>query len=218
MSEELNKLDLFIKVMKMTTAEDGPALIAIRKANAMLKAEGWDWDRLLRGKVKIIQDPFGAVSAPAPTAKPAFRSTPQPPPPPTPAPDPFAGMGKPQPPPPKEGDIRINASTGVKEVFKSGYWQTWRAPAPPPPKQAPAGPLHFRRASNGEWAIASYMRLDNATIGQQVTVERRDGSKPVETVGPFIEQEANGYYLYKIAKASKYRRRHADQTSVNDVI
>lgn len=74
MAEDLPKLDLLIKVMKMTGAEDAVALVAIRKANTMLAAEGWDWERVLRGKVKIIQDPFNSVKAP-----PVHTSPPPPP-------------------------------------------------------------------------------------------------------------------------------------------
>lgn len=221
MTEDLNKLDLFIKVMKMTTAEDGPALIAIRKANKMLADEGWDWDKLLRGKVKVIQDPFSngsRTSAPAPAPKAAPRSAPPPPPQPTPAPNPFGGMGKPKAPPPKHGDIRINPGTGVKEVFDSWKgWQTWIAPAaPPPPKQAPAGPLHFRKATSGEWAIASHIRIDGS-IGSGMTIERRDGSKTNEVLGPYIEQAPSGHYLYKIAKSSKWKAKFADTPNVNDI-
>lgn len=95
MAEELNKLELLIKVMKMTTAtEDTVSLVALRKANAMLKAEGWDWDRLLRGKVKVISDPFGPSAVKAPPmdfGRPTASSTPpRPQPAPRPQPQPQA--------------------------------------------------------------------------------------------------------------------------------
>lgn len=61
---------LLIKMMKMTTAEDNIALVAIRKANEVLKREGWDWEALLRSKVTIIGDPFAGIDRPAAPKKP----------------------------------------------------------------------------------------------------------------------------------------------------
>lgn len=84
MSEDLNKLDLLIKIMGMTTSDNDPtALVALRKAQALLKAEGWDWERLLRSKIKVVENPFSKVTAPK--ARPANFTQP---PPPQPAPPP----------------------------------------------------------------------------------------------------------------------------------
>lgn len=57
-----NSLDLLIKMLKMTTVkEDTVAIVALRKAEAQMAKLGWDWDSLLRGKVKVIEDPFAAM-------------------------------------------------------------------------------------------------------------------------------------------------------------
>ena len=58
-------LELLIKLMKMTDAEDNIALIAIRKANGHLSKLGADWESLLRGKVRVIADPFANINIPA---------------------------------------------------------------------------------------------------------------------------------------------------------
>lgn len=99
-------LDTLIKCMKMTTHEnDNQALVALRAANKQLAKFGGDWESLLRGKVKIIGDPFASFNMPnvdrpsprpaAPPPRPAARPTPQPPPrpaaPPPPA-QPFQGQ------------------------------------------------------------------------------------------------------------------------------
>lgn len=58
-------LELLIKIMKMTTAsEDTIAVAAIRKANNHIAKLGTDWESLLRGKVRIIADPFANINIP----------------------------------------------------------------------------------------------------------------------------------------------------------
>jgi hypothetical protein len=85
-SEDLPKQELLIKLLKMTTSSnDGEAVIAVRKANDLLKSAGWDWEKLIHGKIKVIEDPFKSVDVPynnsrarpAPPAPPS--RTPQPP-------------------------------------------------------------------------------------------------------------------------------------------
>lgn len=79
--DDLPKHELLRKILNMTTAEnDNQALIAIRKANAILKEGGWDWDKLLAGKIKIIGDPWKGMAPPPPrpTVAPANGSTPPP--------------------------------------------------------------------------------------------------------------------------------------------
>lgn len=79
-------LDLFIKLMKMTTAtEDTMALVAIRKANAHLAKVGGDWDRLLRGKVRIVADPFAGTDSMQLRTPPSYAPARPPAPPPRPA-------------------------------------------------------------------------------------------------------------------------------------
>lgn len=71
MSQTIPKLDLLIKMMKMTTADnDGVALVAIRKANELLASMRADWDALLRSRVTIVADPFQSISTPTPCANP----------------------------------------------------------------------------------------------------------------------------------------------------
>jgi len=56
MSEDLPKQELLIKLLKMSTSpNDGEALIAVRKANELLKSAGWDWEKLVNGKIKVVQ-------------------------------------------------------------------------------------------------------------------------------------------------------------------
>lgn len=78
--EQLPKEELLRKMLNMTTSDnDGQALVAIRKANALLSAAGWSWDKLLAGKIKIVESPFKNVPNPGkptpvysqPQAKPA---------------------------------------------------------------------------------------------------------------------------------------------------
>lgn len=55
-SDDVTRL---IKLMKMTTSShDGEALVAMRKANDELRRLGWDWDTILTGKIKIVENPF----------------------------------------------------------------------------------------------------------------------------------------------------------------
>ncbi len=73
-------LDRLIKLLKMTTSSsDGEALVAMRKANEKLSELGGDWEKLLRGKVTVIADPFANV--PVPEAGRRQMNTPPPPPP-----------------------------------------------------------------------------------------------------------------------------------------
>lgn len=62
------RLSMLIKLLQMTTSDnDSEALVAIRKANSLVRNHfGGDWDSLLRAKVKIIADPFFNVAPPPP--------------------------------------------------------------------------------------------------------------------------------------------------------
>lgn len=206
MSEELPKHELLIKLMKMTSAEDPVALIAIRKANKMLSENGWDWERLLKGKITIIADPF---STPAPAFNVQTKKA-SPPPPPKPAPppyqappqrtappasNPFAGMAPPPPPKPKPQASTVGASTG-RFTSASGK------------PIAPAKPLHFRRDSTGTYRIASHIDIA-AMRGTKVDIFKLNGTKSQEVIGAFIEQDNWGYYLYEIDKASKWKNKFA---------
>lgn len=67
MAEELQKHQLLVKLLKMTTsAVDAEALVAMRKANQVLADAGWDWDRLMAGKITVVGDPFAGLGDPTP--------------------------------------------------------------------------------------------------------------------------------------------------------
>ena len=58
-STDAINLDLLIKLLKKSQGDsDEESLLAIRAANKQLAKVGGDWESLLRGKVKIIADPF----------------------------------------------------------------------------------------------------------------------------------------------------------------
>lgn len=62
---ELPKHELLLKLLKMTaSSNDAEALVAMRKANQLLATAGWDWDRLLAGKITVVGDPFGNLHRP----------------------------------------------------------------------------------------------------------------------------------------------------------
>lgn len=70
MSEALPKQVLLVKLLKMTASpNDGEALTAMRKANELLTSAGWDWDRVMAGKIVVVEDPFAAIGTP-PSSKP----------------------------------------------------------------------------------------------------------------------------------------------------
>lgn len=63
--EALPKEQLLLKMLKMTTSDnDGQALVAIRKANQLLDAAGWSWDKLIAGKIKVVANPFSNLATP----------------------------------------------------------------------------------------------------------------------------------------------------------
>ena len=72
-------LELLIKLMNMTRSEDNITLVAIRKANAHLAKLGTDWESVLRGKVKIIADPFASINIPKDAMNPNRNSDYRPP-------------------------------------------------------------------------------------------------------------------------------------------
>lgn len=106
-------LERFIKIMNMTTAGDGETLAAIRRANSILTGAGWDWERLLRGKVRVVENPFSGLAEPKaphqarrapPPPNTGWSTAPPPPPRPQPAPPrhspkPYAAPPPPPPPP-----------------------------------------------------------------------------------------------------------------------
>lgn len=103
MSDALPRQELLIKLMGLTaSSNDGEALTALRKATSLLVSAGWDWDKLIRGKITVVEDPFKNLGDPTPrveraadwTPGPAqpVRSTPQRPAPPPPPPQPVTAI------------------------------------------------------------------------------------------------------------------------------
>lgn len=89
-SEELPREQFLLKLLRMTTSpNDGEALTAIRKVNELLTSNGWDWDKLIAGKIKIVPNPFVGLGTPirkepAPYKEPTPSYNPRPTPPPPP--------------------------------------------------------------------------------------------------------------------------------------
>jgi outer membrane biosynthesis protein TonB len=81
------RFELLIKLLKLTTSSnDAEALLAMRKANAIASEAEFDgWERILRGHVKVIADPFVHIKA-----------APPPPPPPSPPKRPYQGAPPPR--------------------------------------------------------------------------------------------------------------------------
>lgn len=70
--ETLPREELLRKMLNMTTSSnDGQALVAIRKANALLEGAGWSWDKLLAGKIRIVENPFKNIPNPKRTESPS---------------------------------------------------------------------------------------------------------------------------------------------------
>jgi hypothetical protein len=64
-------LEKLIKLIRLSeSSNDAEALAALRAANALLKRAGWDWEKLLRGKVTVVADPFSNIPAPPPPPQP----------------------------------------------------------------------------------------------------------------------------------------------------
>lgn len=94
MTEALPKQVLLVKLLKMTSSpNDGEALTAMRKANELLATAGWDWDRVMAGKIVVVEDPFATIGVP-PSSKPRDWSQPT-------QPAPAQHVPNPAPPPPR---------------------------------------------------------------------------------------------------------------------
>ena len=135
MTDEIPKQDLLTKLLKMTSSSnDGEVLVAIRKANALLQSAGWDWDKLIQGKIKVIADPFANTVAPTNPAGNGVRHAPAPPaaprrapPPPPPGPGrpihPQPRPTAPPPPPPKPFEPYSARSTqGMTNIYPGACW------------------------------------------------------------------------------------------------
>jgi hypothetical protein len=62
---DLPKQELLIKLLALTASDsEGEALSAMRKANSLLATAGWTWERLIRGKITVLADPFNNIVEP----------------------------------------------------------------------------------------------------------------------------------------------------------
>src|SRR3972149_3706840 len=89
-SQDPPKLPLLIKLMGMTgSSNDTEALTAVRKASDLLRSAGWTWEKLLLGKITIVEDPFTRIPEPDAASRnqhaPPSRTTPASPPQPAPS-------------------------------------------------------------------------------------------------------------------------------------
>ena len=79
---QLPKQELLIKLLRMTTSDnDGEALTALRKANALLRSAGWDWEKLINAKIRVVANPFSGGLREPPRSTPVNGSGSPPPPP-----------------------------------------------------------------------------------------------------------------------------------------
>lgn len=142
MSEDLPKQELLIKLLKMTTSSnDGEAVVAVRKANSLLREAGWDWEKLIHGKIKVIADPFqnvavpnqgNAASRPAPPTPPRQPGQPG---------QPTQPAAWKQPPPPQPPYTP--------------------PPPPPPPRQAPRVILSTKDNMYADWCWCCGVHVDS---------------------------------------------------------
>lgn len=135
--ENLPKEALLLKCLNMTTSDnDNIALVSIRKCNDILAAAGWTWEKLLAGKIKVVENPF--KNTPNPFADnnldTGYRRTPTPPP--NPATQAKPTYRTPPSPPPR-----------AKQAPPSGWAN--QAPPPPPPQKAASTGIFTARAVNG---------------------------------------------------------------------
>src|SRR5262245_131375 len=76
-------LDKIIKLMGMTgSSHDPEAISALRMATELMRKWGWTWEAVLRGKIKIMPDPFASIPMPYSHSAPRPMAPAAPPPPP----------------------------------------------------------------------------------------------------------------------------------------
>jgi hypothetical protein len=141
MTDELPKQELLIKLLKMTTSNnDGEVLVAARKANALLQSAGWDWEKLITGKIVIVEDPFSKIDTPDNFARNPPRAY-QPPQPPKPSAPPPPRQTQSTNPPWAQGPSRGSPPPNVK------------APPPPPPPKAAKVPYSDKPNKFTSWCF-----------------------------------------------------------------
>lgn len=177
MTDDIRNIDLFIKLMKLTTSShEGEVLSAIRKANAMLSRDGYDWEAVLRSKIKltIVEDPFAKR-----TVERAERQAPPPPPSFAPQNGAVRSKSKPTPPPSWTPPVSAPPKPGSSNHF-------------PTPGSLHA-PLSMTKNSSGHWCLRSPVKL---AFDQKVNVAKRNGDLVDKIVKNFSEQNSFGDFLY----------------------
>jgi hypothetical protein len=150
-NDDLPKQELLIKLLRMTESHsDGEALTALRKANAFLKSAGWDWEKLINSKIKIIEDPFKNLGVPQggvgrrPQATQAAPSTP-----------PYAARPAPPPPQPPPVVKRAAWPLGINPNKFSGWCYCCGLEV-----LANAGvifkPFQYNSAAPDDWKVACF--------------------------------------------------------------
>ena len=183
-SEDLPKQELLIKLLKMSTSSnDGEALIAVRKANELLKSAGWDWEKLVNGKIKVIADPFASVETPMNRSihnPPRAPNPPRPAPRPQPAPPPRPAAPQPPPPPPRPRPPMIGSTAPNK--YKG--WCYCCGDAVLEQQGFIFDPYNYNSSANSKWQIACQAcnSRSHASIGRTAAPRQR----PLGNVTPSL--------------------------------
>jgi hypothetical protein len=179
---DIPKQELLIKLLRMTESDnDGEALTALRKANAFMRAAGWDWEKLVNAKIKIIEDPFKNLGVPAagsrPMSAPGFKAAPQP----------AATQPRPQynpPPPPPPPTSKTTWPLGIQPNKFSGWCYCCGYEV-----LANAGvifrPNQFHSSAPADWKVACTACNTSATVSQYSANRRRTVNKKGATK-PFV--------------------------------
>lgn len=74
-----NFLEKLVKIMGLTgSSNDGEALAALRMGTALLAKNNYTWEKILRGKVKVVASPFAPGQRPTTPPETKSRGTPTP--------------------------------------------------------------------------------------------------------------------------------------------
>lgn len=167
-------LELLIKIMGMTTSDNDPTVLAaIRRANNQLLKMNASWEAILRGKVKIVADPFSNINIPKgmdPNNNQTFNPKKAPPPPEPPEPPPT--YSKPWPQPSPSATQAYAASRAAQQAQASARAQS---PTPKPGSPSFAGDVLKRTIVNKFEGVCSKCQ-NKVLIGEGVAQQYERGS------------------------------------------